>query len=335
MRNFLLLFLALYASSLYAQDPHLSQYFSSPLSVNPALTGNIDGAFRATANYRQQWWNVGTPFNTGTFSYEQRLFINSLGESSKLGIGTMLMYDESLAGGLKSTYGALSVAYHQKIDQNGYSTLGAGLQMAYGNRKIDYAKLNFSNQFSSGGFNTALPSGEMLGSNLRPYFDVNAGIVYSFNNDITSAYVGASVFHVSSPKQSVWQDTLSRIRRRFTLHGGVNYYIGESQNRMLISGVMMSQSKSFELNIGTAFGVYLGGDDESPKYLYLGGFYRLKDAIYPYLSYQNNGFQFGLTYDIVTSGLKQVSPKGGSIEFSIIYSKPNDSEKRRLMPWNY
>lgn len=335
MRNILIAFYSLWATILCAQDPHLSQYFSSPLSVNPALTGNIDGAFRLTTNYRQQWWKVGYPFNTGTVSYEQRVFANSLGESSKLGIGAMLMYDESLAGGLKSTYGTFSVAYHQKLDQNGYSTLGVGLQTAYGNRKIDYNKLSFANQFSSGGFNTTLPSGELLGSNLRPYFDVNAGLIYSFNNDMTSAYAGASVFHVSSPKQKYAQDSLSRIRRRYTLHGGINYYVGESQNRMLISGIAMLQGKAFEINIGSAFGIYLGGEDESPKYLYVGGFYRLKDAIYPYLSYQYNGFQFGLSYDVIVSGIRQISPKSGSIEFSFIYSKPNDSEKRRLMPWNY
>ena len=35
-----------------AQDPNFSQFFSSPLNINPALTGNINADWRAIANFR-------------------------------------------------------------------------------------------------------------------------------------------------------------------------------------------------------------------------------------------------------------------------------------------
>ena len=38
-----------------AQDPHFTQYFTSPLTLNPALTGLVQGDLRFAANYRQQW----------------------------------------------------------------------------------------------------------------------------------------------------------------------------------------------------------------------------------------------------------------------------------------
>jgi hypothetical protein len=37
------------------QDIHFSQYYASPLSLNPANTGNYDGDWRLMNSYRQQW----------------------------------------------------------------------------------------------------------------------------------------------------------------------------------------------------------------------------------------------------------------------------------------
>ncbi|MES1226414.1 MAG: type IX secretion system membrane protein PorP/SprF, partial [Bacteroidota bacterium] len=38
-----------------AQDPNFSQFFASPLTLNPALTGKFDGVYRVAGNYRNQW----------------------------------------------------------------------------------------------------------------------------------------------------------------------------------------------------------------------------------------------------------------------------------------
>ena len=62
-----------------AQDPRFSQYFASPMTLNPALTGNIDGSLRVAVNFRQQWWAASSPFQTTSLSFEHRLFMNSLG----------------------------------------------------------------------------------------------------------------------------------------------------------------------------------------------------------------------------------------------------------------
>ena len=46
----------------FGQDPHFSQFFSSPLTLNPALTGKFDGVFRAAGNYRDQWPAIDKAF---------------------------------------------------------------------------------------------------------------------------------------------------------------------------------------------------------------------------------------------------------------------------------
>ena len=47
-----------------AQSYHQSQFYSTPLLVNPAFTGSTGGPYRFAANYRSQWRNEGTPYTT-------------------------------------------------------------------------------------------------------------------------------------------------------------------------------------------------------------------------------------------------------------------------------
>ena len=67
-----------FAAATNAQDYHLSQYFSTPLLLNPALTANIDGPYRITGTYRRQWWQNGFPYNTYTAGFEAKLLKNKL-----------------------------------------------------------------------------------------------------------------------------------------------------------------------------------------------------------------------------------------------------------------
>ena len=56
-------------SAVKAQDIHHTQYFASPLTLNPALTGLVRGDVRVAANYRSQWYSVSEhPYTTGVIS---------------------------------------------------------------------------------------------------------------------------------------------------------------------------------------------------------------------------------------------------------------------------
>ena len=53
-----------------AQDPSFSQFFASPLTLNPALTGKFNGDLRAAGNYRNQWPDVNRAYITSTVSVD-------------------------------------------------------------------------------------------------------------------------------------------------------------------------------------------------------------------------------------------------------------------------
>src|SRR3954467_9899258 len=85
----------LMAGSAMAQDVHFTQYFTSPLTLNPALTGLVSEDLRFAANYRTQWASVSTPYITGTVSYDMAVLKGKLPEGDALGIGFMGLYDKS------------------------------------------------------------------------------------------------------------------------------------------------------------------------------------------------------------------------------------------------
>ena len=63
----ILLFMHAAVGQLQAQDIHFSQYFSTPLTINPSYTGSFVGDYRAGLNYRQQWGSVTVPYKSFDF----------------------------------------------------------------------------------------------------------------------------------------------------------------------------------------------------------------------------------------------------------------------------
>ena len=78
------------ASALNAQDPNFSQFFASPLTLNPALTGKFDGVVRVAGNFRNQWPTINNAFVTKTASVDFGILKNRLAEIDQLGIGILL-----------------------------------------------------------------------------------------------------------------------------------------------------------------------------------------------------------------------------------------------------
>src|SRR6187549_1696991 len=102
--------------SVNAQDPSFSQFFSSPLNVNPALTARINSDWRVISNFRDQWIGPASPYATGTISYDskvlQRKIPNVHEEKNTLGLGGMLMYDYAMDGIMKSVYASANMSYN-------------------------------------------------------------------------------------------------------------------------------------------------------------------------------------------------------------------------------
>src|SRR5215213_931592 len=121
MRKFFFTFLILIATLFgKAQDPNFSQFFVSPLTLNPALTGKFDGVIRVAGNYRNQWPTINNAFTTYTASIDGSILKNRIPENDQFGMGVMAFSDKSGNGVLQNNYLALSTAYHKSLDEDGY-----------------------------------------------------------------------------------------------------------------------------------------------------------------------------------------------------------------------
>src|SRR5215217_3819601 len=126
-----------------AKSYHLSQFYSTPLLVNPAFTGNTSGPYRFAANYRSQWKNEGTPYTTFTASGDAHILKNALSEGNALGIGLTFLNDKTMSGLVQTNSFSLSTGYHISLDAESIQRIGVGFQGTYNERHIDYNGLQF------------------------------------------------------------------------------------------------------------------------------------------------------------------------------------------------
>ena len=135
----LIICVALISESI-AQDPNFSQFFASPLTLNPALTGKFDGLYRVAGNYRNQWPTFDNAFTTATASVDMGIIQDRLPYNDRFGIGFMGFTDRSGNGVLLNNYASVAVSYHKGLDENGYHQLGLGFQGSFVNKRLDVTK---------------------------------------------------------------------------------------------------------------------------------------------------------------------------------------------------
>src|ERR1700761_870925 len=111
MRKLLTFLCILFFSVVKAQDPHFSQFFASPLTLNPAFTGKFDGQFRLAFNHRDQWPSIPNAYVTTSGSVDFSILKKVVPNGDILGIGFSGLSDQSADDALKMNYGSVSVSY--------------------------------------------------------------------------------------------------------------------------------------------------------------------------------------------------------------------------------
>ncbi|HVM89982.1 MAG TPA: PorP/SprF family type IX secretion system membrane protein [Puia sp.] len=338
--TYIFVLMIFFFDAVYAQDPSFSQFFASPLTLNPALTGNFDGDLRAAGNYRNQWPAINNAFITSTVSLDMPVMQTKLREGDRWAIGLMAMNDKTANGILTSNYLSFSTAYHKAIDQNGLHKLSVGFQGTYANKKLDGPKLHFLDGLQVDG--TWLPSSsepENMKMVTSHYFDMNVGALYNGSlNGTNEMYVGFSVYHINRPKETFLNDNNIVVPTRVTLHAGGYFPGANSGTTLYVSALYNRQATGSELVFGMALELPASADENKPVNVYIGSWTRInnvEDAVIPYVGLDYGSFNLGITYDVNISGLKKASYGMGGIEISLIYifkKKDHSSEHEVQCP---
>lgn len=315
--------LMLSSANLTAQDPNFSQFFVSPLTLNPALTGKFNGTFRVAGNYRDQWPAISNAFITSTASFDLPILTGRISELDTWGVGVMAMTDRTANGILTTNTISLTTAYHKGLDEDGLHQLGIGFQGTYSNKRLDGTKLNFENELDSlGGWTNQ--SGEMIDGQVInvKYFDFSLGALYNGSTDgYNNFYLGVSAYHVNKPQES-FTGIYYTLNPRITVHAGGAIPLGDRSKTIYLSSLFSRQAAANNIVLGGAAGFNVNGDEENPTNFYAGlwtRFNNVNDAVIPYVGLEFGGFRLGASYDVNISSLKTASQSRGGIEISLIY----------------
>jgi len=316
--------LALGIGTAKAQDSHFSQYFVAPLSINPAQTGFMDGTARAMVNYRSQWASVNNAFSTTTFSADGIILQSKIPAGDRLGVGFMAMSDKVADGLLTNNYFCASTAYHKALDKEGNYSIGAGLQATYSQRSIDGGKLILNDQLDQYGKFSQVskdPSKAGSGDGLRRnYFDASAGLLFKARiNERHQFYIGASAYHLASPKVTFMDNRQLTVPLRLSFNGVYEAKLSDMVSLSLL-GLYSKQEEASEAVFGTIATIGRSWREfEKTPIFYAGILYRTQDAVIPYVGIEYLDIRFGCTYDYNTSALSAATKGQGGVEMSLVY----------------
>lgn len=319
-----------------AQDIHFTQFSGAPLTLNPAFTGGFNGQWRAAAIYRDQWRSV-TPnaFRTYAVSFDMPL-IHDLSIDDYLAGGIQLYNDRAGDGNLQNFSVLGSVAYHKFFGPNVNQSLSIGFQGGYVQKSFDLSRLYFGDQYFNGEFQQV---SQEPGFNTKDdYFIFNAGIGWSQAATERFGYtIGIGANNINQPRErfSTIPAKEAGLGIRYTAQLGAIMYTGERFS--LRPGVLFqTQQKAQEIVAGLELHQVLGDPEirSVSTAIFLGGWYRVGDAVMANVGVEFGGFRVGVSYDYNISDLDKASKGNGGFEISLRYIAPSplDFAKKLVYP---
>ena len=316
-------------NSAKAQDIHFSQFYMSPLNLNPALTGVMNCKTRFVANYRNQWASVlkANAYNTYSASYDQKV---PVGREDYFGIGGTLWSDVAGASRFGTTQGKISLSYSKKMagHRKKASYLVLGVDGGITQRRISDTDLVWPNQITANGIDPLAVSGEANFQDFDFLFaDLGAGLLwFSVIDENTNYYVGAALHHLNQPDVS-FLGSVESLYTRMTIHAGAQFEI-QPKMSLLPYFIYMAQGQHREFNAGTSVRFALGPSRLSNQSWQIGAWYRIgskeeggihSDAVILSTRFDYENFGIGFSYDVNVSKLSSAGAANGAFEFSLQY----------------
>lgn len=296
-------------TSVMAQDPQFSQYYQSPLYLNPGFTG-ITPQQRLVLNNRIQWPNLPQAFTTFAASYD--IWVDEL----KSGFGFQATTDKMGSAGWRTT--TASLLYSYKIRLTKKLVFSPGMTFGYGTNGIDRTRLRMGDgiEFDQPSLDPDLPR---IGN--HHYFDIGSGfLLYS-----KVFWIGGAIHHMNRPNVSIVNGE-SRLPMKAAVHAGAKiplYHGPKTLSRVSYvtpSIIYRVQGPATQLDVGinyhldpVSIGVWYRGKPFDENYI---GTVNQDALIFTMGMYLTN-LSIVYSYDFSVSGLS--TSAGGAHELSLTY----------------
>ncbi len=315
-----------------AQDIHFSQFYASPLTLNPAMTGVMTCDARFSAIYRNQWASVlgNKAFNTGSAGFEMKF---PVGKDDYWAAGASFWFDRAGTSGFTSVNGALSASYLKKIGgrRSNDHYLVAGAQIGFMTRSIKIDQLRWGAQWDGEAFNGSLPSLEDITNTSLTVADINAGLLWFSSLDKknqSNFYIGFAFHHLTKANIAFIKQGTEPLYIKYTIHGGLEARLAK-RLAIVPNFALHFQGKSMQTNFGTGVKFDFSKRNKSSQAFTIGVHTRLvndyqkaiaADALIASLRLRFGSDQIGFAYDINISTLSAASRSNGAFELSYVHT---------------
>lgn len=314
---------------LFAQDPVFSQFYNSPVYLNPALIGEEENMMVNFA-HRSQWQNLEYPYTTSQFSFIVPYFKDKhrKPEGHIGGVGISLYNDVAGEGSnFKTTGGYANFAYNLQLSNKNLNRFIFGMQVGVINKRIDKGSLQWGEQYNPFiGFDNSISPADMNQLQNRTFLDITAGAFWRYydleeTKTIRSVYAGIVGAHLNMPDESVVDGLSNTLPVLYKFHGGIVFSLS-TKTSISANVLSMVQDLENQTNFGS-FLAYKFPVTNSGKLnnfvTRIGVWHRLNDAAIANLEFLTDNFQMGFSYDWNTSSLRYENRGAGSYEITLTY----------------
>lgn len=332
----LLILFVVMSSGLKAQDADFSQYYATPLSLNPALTGTFNGTYRVGAIYRDAWRVVSpVPIATYAFNGEYRFLLGNEKKKSDYGSAGLKFFSDRTPLIEQNTNAlSLSFAFHKALSQYTNQYLSIGFETGLIQKNINYENLFFEDQFNNvNGFEGQTI--EELQANNFAVGDFGFGLNYSNEfNKSHALYLGITARHLSTPNISFWRKSenndpdLIKINKLPLLVGVQASTKNKLNYRFTIFPRIIAQVQG--PHIQTLLGSTLRYDllTNNKTAFHTGLFFRASNSesglgiahVTPFVGFEISDMLLGVSYDINMRDVVNKAQGLGVFEISISYT---------------
>jgi type IX secretion system PorP/SprF family membrane protein len=319
-----------------AQDVHFSQFYNSPLTLNPANVGDFDGAWRVSGILRRQW-AVITPFQTLSIGADLPFFLGK----HRFGAGLYAVQDQTGHAGLASLKIMGALSYQKKISGNIFNI---GFQGGFSQFGYDITDLVWADDYNhSTGYYEPGTNAEQYAGEPVKYVDINAGINWTKKFGKFVPKVGFAIFHITRPTYTVSDDVVqtpdTKLPNRFVYTFTGTYKLNE-QYFLMPNVLLMTHKQARNFSYGVNFGIDLSERLEKfdavyfgPQFRSISGFKRNSDAFILTAGVMMNKLKIGVSRDMTVSRMQSATAgQQGAWEVSLIYIAPDVKLKKRVIP---
>ncbi|MEI7597033.1 MAG: PorP/SprF family type IX secretion system membrane protein [Bacteroidota bacterium] len=301
-----------------AQDIHFTQFESSPMTLNPALTGLFEGSHRFAVNNRMQWRSVTVPYLTVAASLDMPIVIREY-KRDIIGLGFNIFRDVAGDSHFGTTQLNYSLSYIKAIDHKNVNFLSVGFINGIAQRTISYTDLTFDSQFDGYQYDANLNNKETFERDNFMYMDLGIGANWRYQPKAHKIVnTGISYSHINKPGQSFIDDSKIRLDPKFTFYsyGIIEAIYGID---LLPKIIFQKQGAYRELILGFATKFIRRPKPADYLAVHTGFYFRSSDALVLQGGLDMKSTYVSLSYDFNISGLVPASTSRGGFELAIVY----------------